>query len=250
SPQQESDSRSLAETSPSQPAGGSLDPGEHVPAGLFPVAEKRLGRQIALRDEFTIDIEDPARMDVVQHEMSAVLASGDANAVGHIGLADLAGMAAVDMKDVERKFRPPVDEPREDLTRIAGEQVDPARELPFQEIHALRRVGVRHDIDAVIFEPRTRRERQERAVARVDADFQQALLESHRPPNIAASGDEFVGRRQFGVALVAVGVEYVSLERFAGMLDDFGDASQALAESVSEDLVQGVAAYRIVGNFR
>ena len=82
----------------------SLDPGQDVAASLLPVVEESLGRQIAPRDEFTIDVEDPARMDIVQQNMAAALAPGDPNAIAHVGAADFVGMAAVDMKNIERKL--------------------------------------------------------------------------------------------------------------------------------------------------
>ena len=93
----------------------SLDPGQHVAPGLLPVAEKRLGRQIAARHEFAIDIEDPARMDVVQQNMPAALAARDANAIGHVGAADFVGVAAVDMKDVECELGAAAGRAREEL---------------------------------------------------------------------------------------------------------------------------------------
>ena len=37
---------------------------------------------------------------------------------------------------------------------------------------------------------------------------------------------------------------------FAGLLDEFGDALEAQAERLGEDLLERVAPYRIVGNFR
>src|ERR1700722_5920131 len=66
------------------PIQDSLDPGQHIAAGLLPVAAECLGRQIAVRHEFAIDIEDPARMDVVQQNVPAALAPGNANAIAHV----------------------------------------------------------------------------------------------------------------------------------------------------------------------
>ena len=180
-------------------------------------------------------------MDVVQENMPAALARGDANAIAHVGAADFVGVAAVDMKDVERKLGAPADEPGQDFARIAGEQVHAPRELPFEEIDAFGRIGVRHDVDAVIFEPRARRQREQRAMARVDADFEQALLEPHRAPDVAASRGERAVRRLVGVAVREVGVENVPFQAFAGLLDELGDALEAQAERIGEDLLERVA---------
>ncbi len=87
-------------------------------------------------------------------------------------------------------------------------------------------------------------------MARVDADFEQALLEPHRAPDVAASRGERVVRRLVGIAVRKVGVENVSLQAFAGLLDDLGDALEAQAERIGENLLERVAPDRIVGNFR
>src|SRR6185437_15232897 len=113
---------------------------------------KRLGGRLAPQHKFAIDIKDPARMDVVEQNMPAALAARDANAIAHVGAADVVGVAAVDMKDVERELGAPVDEPGKNVAGIAGEQVHPARELALEEIDAFGGIGVRHDVDAVIFE--------------------------------------------------------------------------------------------------
>ena len=78
-------------------------------------------------------------------------------------------------------------------------------------------------------------------MARVDADFEQALLEPHRAPYVAPRRGEFVVRRLVRIAILKVGVENVPLQGFAGLLDDVGDAPQAQAERVSEDLLERVA---------
>ena len=181
--------------------------------------------------------------------MAPALAPGDANAIRHVGMADFAGVAAVDMKDVERELRATVDEPRQDLARIAGEQVHPPRELAFQIVDAFGGVGVGHDVDAVRFELRARGQRKQRAVAGVDADFEQALLEPDRPPDVSA------GRRELGrgslarVALLEVAIEDVALERLAGLPDDVGDALEASPERLGEDLIERFASDRIAREY-
>ena len=64
------------------------------------------------------------------------------------------------------------------------------------------------------------------------------------------AGAQFAVRRLVGVAVLEVGVENIALERFAGLLDDVGDALEAQAERLGEDLIERVALNRIVGNFR
>ena len=54
-------------------------------------------------------------MDVVQQHVPPAPAGGDANAIAHVGAADIIGMASVDMKNIEREFVAAADEPREDF---------------------------------------------------------------------------------------------------------------------------------------
>jgi hypothetical protein len=46
-----------------------------------------------------------------------------------------------------------------------------------------------------------------------------------------------------------VGIEDIALQALARLLDEFGDALETHTKRVSEDLVESVASYRIVGNF-
>ena len=87
-------------------------------------------------------------------------------------------------------------------------------------------------------------------MACVDADFEQPLFEPHRAPHVAASRGECVVRRLVEISVFKVGVEDISLQAFAGLLHKFGDALETQAERLGEDLLKGVAPYRIVGNFR
>src|SRR6478609_969749 len=87
-------------------------------------------------------------------------------------------------------------------------------------------------------------------MASVNADFEQPLLEPHCAPYVAASRGKFAVRRLVCIAIRVVGVKYIALQGFAGLLDQFGDALETQAERLSEDLFERVALYRIVGNFR
>ena len=100
----------------------SLDPRENIAAGLFPVAEERLGRQIAPRHELAINVENPAGVDVVQQQMPSFFPMSHPDAVGHIGEADLARVAAVDVQEVEFEFIAAAGEPWQNLARIAGKR--------------------------------------------------------------------------------------------------------------------------------
>src|ERR1700735_1144380 len=82
----------------------SLDPRQHVVACFLPVVEECLGLQIPTRYEFAIDVEDPARMDIIEQNMPTAFAAGDLNAIAHVGAADVLGVAAVDVKNVESKL--------------------------------------------------------------------------------------------------------------------------------------------------
>src|ERR1700680_3255791 len=87
-------------------------------------------------------------------------------------------------------------------------------------------------------------------MAGVDADFEQPLFESHRAPYVAASRGECAVRRLVEISVVKVGVEDIALQAFAGLLHEFGDAPEAEAERLGENLLEAVALDRIVGNFR
>ena len=82
----------------------SKDPGEDIAIDVFPVAEERLGRQMALRDEFRIDVENPARVDVVKKEMLPDPSPGEPDAIGNIRIADCARVPAIDVENVEVEF--------------------------------------------------------------------------------------------------------------------------------------------------
>ena len=113
---------------------------------------------------------------------------------------------------------------------------------PLRRIHASgSRIACVYDVDAVIFERRAGRQRKKRAVAGVDADFQQALLEPRGAPHIAARRREGHGRGTVGVALLAVAVKDVSFQPFAGAPDDLVEATQPPAERFRENFVEGVA---------
>ena len=106
----------------------------------------------------------------------------------------------------------------------------PPRELAFEEVDAFDRVGVAHDVDAVVFEPRIGREGEQRAVAGVDPDLEQTPLEPHRAPDISAGRRERGGREPAREALVEVRIEDVALQGLAGARDDGVDARQPAAE--------------------
>src|SRR5260370_38139587 len=182
--------------------------------------------------------------------MPARSSFGDAKAVRQVREEDRARVPAVDAQNVEHQLVASNRQLGKDLARIAAEQMDAARELPLEEIEAFDRVGVRHDVDAIVFELRAGRQSKQRAVAGVDADFEQALLEPHGAPDVAASRGEIFGGRTLGVPVLALAIENVSLQRLAGLLDDLVDPPQPSAKDCREDFVEGVAADRVVGNFR
>ena len=128
-------------------------------------------------------------------EVPAGKSLGQRYGVRQVGKRHLAGVAAVDVDEVESVLGAPGDEPRQHFTRIAREQMDPAGKFALQERDALRGVGVLVEIDAIIFEPRIAREREQRAMAGVDADLQQSALKSRRAPKIASGGRK-IRRRQ------------------------------------------------------
>ena len=125
-----------------------------------------------------------------------------------------------------------------------------ARKLALQVVDAFDRVAMGHDVDPVILEPRVRREREQRAVAGVDPDFQKPLLEPDRAPHVAAGGGEVVRRRAPGEALVQIDVENVALQAVAGLPDDRVEALKPLAKRVGEDFDERIAMDGIVGDFR
>jgi hypothetical protein len=87
-------------------------------------------------------------------------------------------------------------------------------------------------------------------MAGIDADFEQSLLEPYRAPRVAAGRSEPVLRRLVDIAIVKVAVEDVALQAFAGLPHEFGKALETQAERLGEDLLKGVAPYRIIGNIR
>ncbi len=87
-------------------------------------------------------------------------------------------------------------------------------------------------------------------MARIDAHFEQPLLETHRAPDVAARRRELGLRRPIDIAVLEVAEENVSLQRFARLLDELGDALEAQPERVGENLIERVAPDRIVGSLR
>src|SRR5208282_5006030 len=125
-----------------------------------------------------------------------------------------------------------------DLARIAGEEMHPARKLALEIIDALDRVAVGENVDAVILQPRTGRERQQGRVPGVDADLEHPLLEPRRAPDVAPRRRKRRRRRAGGEALAEVGIEDVAFEAFAGPGDDGVEAGKSAEKDGRQDLVE------------
>ena len=80
---------------------------EHTAAGILPVVKESLGGQQSARHELAENVEDPARMHIVEEEVAALLAGAEPHRVGHVRETDLARMAAVhgDRPHVARGWR-------------------------------------------------------------------------------------------------------------------------------------------------
>ena len=159
-------------------------------------------------------------------------------------------MPAVDDEEIEGELVATLRKPGQDLARIAGEEMHPAGELALQGVDAFHRVLMAHDVDAVILQLRVRREREQAAVAGVDPDLQNPVLEARGAPDIATGRRERWVRRTLREAFVAVGEEDVALEPLAGRADERVEPAKTLPKRFREDLLEGVAADRIVGDLR
>src|SRR5271155_2550143 len=123
-------------------------------------------------------------------------------------------MAAVDMKNVEIQFPAVGGEVRQDLAGIAGMKDHPPGKLLREITHAIFRIFVAADVDAVVGEAVARGKTEQRAVARVDADFEQALLEANRAPEIAPRGREGLIGHTVEEIRVAVPIEDPAFDEF------------------------------------
>src|SRR5208283_977551 len=120
----------------------SFDARQHVAAGVLPVAEERLRRQFAARDELAVDVEDPARMDVVEQKVPALPALRHANAMRHVAEAYVVRMSSVDAIEVEIQVVAAVGEPRQDFARVARKQMHASGKLALEVVHAFDSVDV------------------------------------------------------------------------------------------------------------
>ncbi len=168
----------------------------------------------------------------------------------HVRKADFARMAAIDVDNIEIQFIAPVRQPRQNLARIAGEEMHPSRKFAFEEVDAFDRVAVGQDIDPVIFEPGVRREGEQSAVPGVHPDLEQPLLEPHCAPEVSAGRSEIVGWRIFRKSFIQVRIEDVAFEALAALPDDRVDPPEPPKEDVGKDFDERVAMNGVVWNFR
>ena len=162
--------------------------------------------------------------------------ASEPDAIGNVGAAEFVGVAAIDMKYVELQLTTVRGQIWQNLSGVAAVKEYPSGKFRGQIIHAGFRVLVTADIDAVVDELIVGGEAEKGAMAGVDADFQQALLEPGRAPEVAPGGRQARVRHFVEKVGVAIPIEDAALDDFLRGPDERVESLQPCAESIREEL--------------